>query len=353
MAKLKKSDKKSIISLNIARDGKGISKKAPLNPSGLKRFFMTLKNNMTKLTLVNIIMVLGNAPLLFFIATLSGYTKNAVLMPMNDVAQNLSGLFMIEGATPAGMSLYALEGMQSTVLQNTTLTYVFWGLSALTLLTFGLVNTGTAYVLRNIAMGDAVFVWGDFWYAVKRNWKQAIPFGIFDGIVNIILVFNIFSTMTSPNFLVSLMFWANIMLFILYFFMRCYFYVQIVSFKLKAFKIIKNSFIFALIGLKRNILALLGTAVLLILEFMFLFVTGGLLLPFAVALPLIIFFSCSAYMKVYAAYFKIKEIIIDPYKAEHPELYPEEEESSDEVIMRDDVTEKERLEEIKKKNNIQ
>ena len=206
MFKLKENNKKSLIKLNIARDGKGISKKEPLNPSGLKRFFITLKNNMSKLMLVNIIMVLGNAPILFFIATLSGYTKTAAMMPINDIAQNLSGIFMIEGVTPSGMSLYALEGIQSSILLNTTLTYVFYALGSLTLLTFGIINTGTAYVLRNMAMGDAVFVWSDFWYAVKRNWKQALPFGIFDGIVNVILIFNIYSTMTSPNFLVSLMF---------------------------------------------------------------------------------------------------------------------------------------------------
>ena len=41
--------------------------------------------------------------------------------------------------------------------------------------------------------------------------------------------------------------------------------------------------------------------------------------------------------------------MIDPYLAEHPELT---EEPSDEAIMRDDVTERERLEEIKKRNNI-
>ena len=47
--------KKKPIILDIARDGKGISKKAPLNPAGLKRFFMTFKDNFGKLILVNMI----------------------------------------------------------------------------------------------------------------------------------------------------------------------------------------------------------------------------------------------------------------------------------------------------------
>ena len=110
---------------------------------------------------------------------------------------------------------------------------------------------------------------------------------------------------------------------------------------------IKNSLIFALLGFKRNIMALLGIILLLILELTLMFGTGGILVPFAVAAPLAIMFSCMAYMKVYAAYPKIKEHMIDPYLEEHPEQKPAN--TEDEAIMKDDVTEKERLEEIKKK----
>ncbi len=346
-----KSDKKKPLSLNITRDGKGISKKSPLKPSGLKRFFITYKNNFSKLLIVNMIMILGNFPIMFLIATLSGITKEIGFMPLNDVGQNLTGLFLIENPSAATMSLYAIEGMKSQEFITTTLTYVFYGIGGLTLFTFGIINAGTAYVLRNIAMGEPVFVWQDFFYAIRRNWKQALPFGIIDGLINALLIFNLYTTMTASDFAVSMMFWSNVIVFILYFFMRCYIYVQMVTFDLSVFKILKNSLIFSLIGLKRNIMAFLGTALLLFLEIFFLFTPGGILLPLAVAMPLVLFFSGSAYMKVYAAYFKIKDIIIDPYKAEHPELY--EEEADDEIVMRDDVTERERLEEVKRRNNME
>ena len=199
-------------------------------------------------------------------------------------------------------------------------------------------------------MGDPVFAWSDFWYAVKRNWKQALPFGIIDIAINGILVYNIFNMVVGGGgFFGSMLFWCNVVIFLLYFIMRYYIYIQMVTFKLSIVKILKNSMIFALIGMKRNILALLGIAVILVFEILFLLVTA--LQPVAVAAPLAILFSTFAYMKVYAAYFKIKEIMIDPYKAEHPELYPESEEDY-EVVMRDDVTDRQRLEEIKKRNNI-
>lgn len=331
------------------RDGKGVSKNSRLKESGLRRFFITFKDNFSKIFGINIIMVLGNFPIFFLIAVLSGYSKIRTYVP-NDIFQNINGIFMIEGPSPFQMSLYGIDGVPNEILDKTLLSWIFIGIGCLTVFTFGLVNVGTAYVLRNIAKGDPVFVWSDFWYAVKRNWKQALPFGIIDALINALLIFNVYTTVMSSNFMTSLMFWANLILVVLYFFMRCYIYVQMVTFKLTVFKIIKNSLIFSLIGLKRNIMALLGCIILILFEVLFVFGAGGILISLGVAMPLAIMLSVMAYMKVYASYFKIKEVMIDPYKAEHPEEF--EEEVEDEVIMHDDVTEAERLAEIKRKNNI-
>ncbi len=344
----KKKNNKRLQLFDIARDGKGIGKKAPLKESGLKRFFVTYKDNMGKLLSVNIIFVLGNFPLFFLVAVLSGYTREAAFLPAGDLFQNLGGIFMIEPTSPAQMTLYALEGLQNQILINTTLTYVFIAISALFLFTFGLVNVGTAYVLRNLAKGDPVFVWSDFIYAVKRNWKQALPFGIIDGLINAILIFNVYTTMSSSDFITSMMFWGNLILIVLYFFMRCYIYVQMVTFKLTVFKILKNSLIFAMLGLRRNALALLGAIVLILFEIAFVFGIGGILLSLGVALPLTLMFSSMAYMKVYASYFRIKEVMIDPYVDENSETEADDED----IIMHDDVTERERLEEIKKRNGL-
>ena len=106
-------NKKKFKLFDIQRDGRGISKKEPLSPSGLKRFFITFKDNFGKLVSVNMIMVLGNFPLFFLILTLSGYSKAAAYTPLSDVFQNLGGLMMLEDASPAMMSLYALEGLQN------------------------------------------------------------------------------------------------------------------------------------------------------------------------------------------------------------------------------------------------
>ena len=351
---MKNNINKRLRLFDITRDGKGISKGSADLGNGLKRFFVSYKNNFNKILTVNIIMVLGNFPILFLIAALSGYTKVESFLPMHDLFQNLSGIFATSAPSAHSMALYAITGLNAPVLVPSTLTYVFYGLSLLTLFTFGIVNAGTAYILRNIAKGEPVFVWSDFWYAAKRNWRQALPFGIIDLAINAILICNIYFMITGgiANYFESVMLWASVILFVLYFIMRYYMYVQMVTFKLKIVKIFKNSLIFALLGIKRNIVALLGILFGILIEIAFIFAFKGILISFGVGLPLLILFSSFAYMKVFAAYYKIKDVMIDPYLKDHPEEDPDNNTDDDEVIMSDDVTERERLAEIKRKNGI-
>ena len=348
----KKKPTKRLRLVDFTRDGKGISKKeADLKP-GFKRFFISYKNNFGKLVSTNIIFVLGNFPLFFLIAALAGVTKVDAFLPFSDLFQNIGGLFQADGEMTAyKLSLFALEGLQDQTLVPTAWTYVFYGISALSLFTFGPINASTAYIIRNMVSGEPVFVWSDFRYALKRNLKQSIPYGMIDIGICAILIWNIYNNVVSGSFLTSLFFWTNVIIFIFYFFMRYYMYVQMVTFKLTVFKMLKNSLIFSLLGFKRNIVALLGILLCLALEVMFLLGLGGVLVPLAIAAPLAIMFSTLAYMKVYASYFKIKEVMIDPYYEEHPEERPETYED-EEIIMRDDVTERERLEEVKRRNGI-
>ena len=340
--------KKTFKLYDPAKEGKGISKNAAELPMGFRRFFISFKDNIGKLVSVNIIMVLGNFPLLFVIAALAGYTQNDVTLPLSDLFQNVRPLLLLSEHDSLSLVFYGMEGMQHQTLAPSVATYIFYAIGILFLFTFGIVNVGCAYVLRNLAQGEPVFVWTDFWYAVKRNYKQAIPVGIIDALVCVLLPLNIYSMLlNSASFFTSFLLWSNFFIFIAFFFMRYYIYVQIVTFDLKFFKIIKNSLIFVLLGIKRNLAAFGGILIGVILEAIFIFSFGGILLPFALAAPLIIFLSFFAYMKVFAAYAKIDQYMIQPYKKDEPE------EEFEDPIMRDDVTERERLEEIKKRNNIQ
>ena len=192
---MKKDNNKRLRLFDITRDGKGLSKNSQDKIGGLKRFFISFKDNFGKIMSVNILMVLGNFPLVFLIATLSGMTKLQGTMPSFDVFQNLAGYFANSTPSAHSMVLFAHEGLQTVIYKPTTTTYIFYAIAAITLFTFGLVNVGSAYILRNIAKGEPVFVWSDFWYAVKRNWKQALPFGALDAGINVLLV----CSLTAPE----------------------------------------------------------------------------------------------------------------------------------------------------------
>ena len=345
--------KKKFRLFNLQKEGKGVSKnQAQLEP-GLKRFFISYKNSFSKLVSVNIFFVLGNFPLIFLIAALSGVSKNDIFLPLSDIFQNINGLIAADGGyTPYKLSLFAIEGLQNQTTAPTVFTYILYAIGALAIFTFGPVNASTSYIIRNLISGEPVFVWSDFWYSFKRNIKQSLPFGIFDIFLNALLIFNIYTMfMGTEKFFASMLFWCYIVLFYVYFTMRYYIYVQMVTFKLSVFKILKNSLIFSLIGFKRNIMAFFGILLCIFIVLLLLLGSGGILVPLAIAAPLAILFSTMAFMKVYASYFKIKEIMIDPYLAEHPEERKQETDESS-IIMRDDVTERERLEEIKKRNNM-
>ena len=151
--------------------------------------------------------------------------------------------------------------------------------------------------------------------------------GVLDIIFLVMTIYDvIFFYFNLGTSIFSFMFYASVLLAIVYFIMRFYIYNLIITFDLPLFKIIKNAFIFSALGLKRNIVALLGIAILVIIDYN-LIIT---LLPLGLVLPFMILYGYCAYIGSYAAWPKIKEVMIDPYASE-------EETVEEEPIFEDDV----------------
>lgn len=295
------------------REGKGVSKdEKPITPD-LNGFFRSFKRNFSNLLRVNLFMVIGNFPVLFAILGLSGLFKVPYRTPLSDLFPNLRTLMLLDPSrSPATMALYGVFGVQIENAALTPMSYVMFGLSALTFLTFGFVCVGTTYILRSLVRGEPVFMWSDFFYAIKRNKKQAFFFGMFDLLLLLLIPFN-FTALSemAGGLMTGILFWLTVVFALIYFFMRFYIYLQMITFDLPITKILKNSFIFALLGFKRNILAFLGMILLVLADILLLFGLGGILLPIGVAAPLVFIFSAASYMAVFAAWFKIKELMID------------------------------------------
>ena len=95
---------------------------------------------------------------------------------------------------------------------------------------------------------------------------------------------------------------------------------------MKSFKILKNALIFSVLGIKRNVMALLGILLLLALQ-IFLII---LLLPIGISIPLVLPFvyilALLGFIGTYAAYPVIDRYMIAPYqKSEETDEATEEE----------------------------
>ena len=113
----------------------------------------------------------------------------------------------------------------------------------------------------------------------------------------------------TNGFLESMFFYASIILFIVYLFMKNYIYIITVTFNLSVYKIFKNAFLFSILGIKRNILGLLGKFILLFVN-VIIFVNMPMV---GILLALIITIASCAFIGAYAAYPVIKKYMITPY----------------------------------------
>lgn len=311
------------------KEGKGVSKYEDDGPPNLIGFFKQYKRKFGRLISVNILYVLGCFPLFFLGFFYAGYgavkssLQTDVLFPVVDALAKLA-------PSPVTDSLSAVFAVPSNLTANTTLSYTFLALSFLILFTWGLTNVGCTYILRNFCKGDPVFAFSDFFYAIKRNVRQGIILGIIDIAVSALLMFNIsfYFARIDGTFLPGIMFYITLAMLILFFFMRFYMYILVVTFDLSIFKILKNALIFSIVGFKRNFMAFLGILALVVINLMIFFYVQ----PLGIVLPLVLTVSNGAFMSTYAAWFKIKEIMIDPY-ADEPE------EITEAPLAIDDVTE--------------
>lgn len=296
------------------KDGKGVEKDEikVLDKPNLKNFFKLLRRKLNQIFSCNLLLIFGNFPVFFIIAAFA-YTTREVLGPGSQIYPLIQGSAYFDHS-PVITALMGIFGVQDSVSVMTTGTYILLGLSLLVLVTFGPVQVGTTYIMRNILRGEPVFIMSDFWYAVKKNLRQSITFGIIDLLMIIMLVYDVMSyrvnLQNSSVFL--LMYVISYGMSILYFFIRMYMYLMVVTFDMGVFKIIKNSVFFAILGIKRNIMALLGTVALVGIEYYLL----RIFLPLGAILPFMILFGLVEFISVYAAFPKIKEIMIDPYYTE-------------------------------------
>lgn len=307
----------------LDKDGKGVEKGDELkvleNPS-IKNFFKLFWRKFREMLLVNMLYIFGNFPMLFALFAISGYASIPTVSPGIGLYTALKGTLYYSGGassavnSPVIASLNGIFGKQIITSVPTAVTYILYGLSLLTIFTFGLVNVGCTYVLRNMIRGEHIFVWQDFWYAVKKNIKQGIIYGVLDILIIVMLFYDMlwFRSNIGISGLMSLLYYVSFAMMVIYFFMRMYIYPMLITFDLTIFKLFKNAILFTVLGIKRNLMCLLGTVITILLNVLLFFA----FMPIGIILPFIITIAFCSFMSVYCVYPKIKQYMIDPYYKE-------------------------------------
>ncbi len=269
-----------------------------LKTPSIVNFFKLVWFKINKLFTANIIFAFGNFPIVFLLIAISGmfdkYSYSPVSLSWGPFQAALQGT-----ENYASSALIGIHGLHNSTQVYSIATIILFALSLLTIFTWGFTKVGTTYIYRNIMSGDPVFPMSDFFYIIKRNIKQSLIIGALDFIILAFLLYDIvFLFRNSENtFNLFMMFLTGAML-IFYFFIRPYIYIMIFTFDLSIGKIIKNACSFAILGIKRNLVALVGCAILLAFNIglAIIFAPIGIILPFIITIALFDFIG------VYAAY---------------------------------------------------
>lgn len=303
--------KKRFKLFDMNRDGKGIYEDEDRTPT-LKFFFKLFFRKFSGILKVNLFMIFQIIPIIAI--ALFYFFGNKTPTVTTQTFAPLYGINMI--ATSNGISpILDISGIQMGIpVFSPLFIYSMIGIALALVLTFGWQNVGAAYVLRGLYRGDPVFVWSDFFYGIKRNFKQGFFMGLIDALVLLILgVDFVFFYTRGGTFMLDFMYFVIFALVLIYIVMRFYIYLLLITFDLKITKIIKNALIFTALGIKRNLLALLGIVAIIAINLALirLFLPSGFSLP--IVLPFVYLVGTVSFISTYAAYPVIDKYMIAPY----------------------------------------
>ena len=303
-------------SLFRKKEPKGVTKEEveieENSPRNVKLFFKLLKRNFSKLLTLNLFMLFMVIPIVIgFYVYLQGpmtESKTSVLSP------TLFGVSLISDS-PAVALMKTTFGFGTSIPAANSPVFIIIGVLALILaITWGWQNIGATYILRSMVRGEPVFMWSDYFYAIKKNMKQGFFVGLLDFVFMCVLGFDIFFfSGISGSFWQDVMYFCTIGLAVIYCIMRYYLYLMLITFDLSTFKLLKNSLIFTALGVKRNLAASLGVILMALLNFVLAVLLMQINVIVFVILPFVYFLPVSAFMTAYAAYPNIKKYMVDPY----------------------------------------
>ncbi len=298
------------------RDGKGVKKNEDRRPT-FKNFFKQFFRKFSHLLSLNLFMLLQVIPVI--VAVIAYFFIKTTPSQASSLFAPLYGASLIE-VDPTSTLVMLLEAIPIGIPVYNPPSYWIIGACILFFLIFnGWLSVGSFYVLRGLVRGEAVFVFSDFFYGIKRNLKQGFLFGLLDAALMGIMVFDVlYYSGIVGSLWNDFLFWGLTALALLYLIIRPYIYLMLITFDMKLRKMFKNALIFSALGIKRNVIAVLGIVALLGLH-IFLMILFMPEIIITLILPLIYVFAAVGFIAAYAAYPVIDRYMIAPYCTTRPE----------------------------------
>ena len=179
-------------------------------------------------------------------------------------------------------------------------------------------------VTRDFNRGVPVFLWKDYWAAVKNNWKQCIVLSMI-GYLLFALILNaciLYRANFSVGAMQKIFFYVSLTIFVIFLFAQLYLYMMSVTLKLNIRQILKNGVYFSFLGLWRNLLAIAAIVAFTAIGVMLLWfaaVYHGVLYPLFFFYIGFLYFSLCGHTISYLVFPPVRKYVIDPYYAAHPE----------------------------------
>lgn len=217
---------------------------------------------------------------------------------------------------------------------------LFFVLVNLPLVTRGWADAGLTFVTRSFSREKHAFVREDFFETIRKNRGQAFACGVINLLVTGLLLFNIVyylpgvmpgvyalfgldasvATAFTPGVIDYIVMAATVVGYVLFTWMKYYIPFLVITFRLRTKQVYKNAFIFAVAGLKPNLLI---SAVLLVLYG----IAGGIILlipsPLAVGITLLLWVllvpAFRSFLIQFCIFPVIRRLMIDPYYAQNPD----------------------------------
>lgn len=202
---------------------------------------------------------------------------------------------------------------------------VVYSLMSMTLLPSGLASVGMTNVTLDLARQRYSLGMTDYFSAIKKCWKQALAAGLIHLILTAMLAFAIWFYLSTFHLLTALGLGLSLLSVVLLTFVQYYVWPQILMFQMPLRKVYHNAFLFAFLNLKNNLLIGFITLLCYAAAALVLLYVPYFLACILVVIALVCFFPGFHYLLVqYYVFPFLKENIIDPYYASHPDSDIEE-----------------------------